>query len=50
MSLSTLMVVEMLEMQFLTWMINITGGLSFLVALEVVVTAVVVIVDEMILT
>ena len=43
MLLSTLVIVEMFKMQFMTWMVNITGGLSFPMNLEMVVIVVVVI-------
>ena len=44
MHLSTLMTVEMFKTQFVTRMVNITGGLSFLITLWVVVTVVIMIV------
>jgi len=43
MLLSTLTAVDMLKMQFMTWMVSITRGLSFLITLEVVMTVVIVI-------
>jgi len=50
MSLSTLMTVEMFKMQFVTWMVNVTGGLSFPITLGMMVTVVVMIVAEAVLT
>ena len=50
MPLSTLMAVEMLKMQFVTWMINITRELRFPIIPEVVVIIVIVIVEEAVLT
>ena len=44
MPLSTLKTIEILKMQFVAWMVNITRELSFLITLEVVVTIDVVIV------
>ena len=38
MPLLTLMSLEMLKMEFMTWMVKITGGLNFSITLEVVVT------------
>ena len=44
MPLSTLITIEMLKMQFTTWMINISRRLSFSITIEVVVTVVIMIV------
>ena len=44
MPLSTLTIVEILKMQFVSSLVSITGGLSFPITLEVVVTVMIVIV------
>jgi len=43
MLLSTLMTAEMRWMQFVTWMVNMAGGSSFPITLEVVAAAAVVV-------
>ena len=46
----TLMTVEMLKMQLMTWMVNITGGLSFSITLEVTVVIVIVVLKNLVVT